>query len=109
MAEEKPKSGSPTGILNSSEIQAAFAGYAAHVDRFIVTTNQAGVRIGFLEADTVSRNAHFRAAVILSYPDAIELAKLLRSMLADVEKKIVEATGTATGSGSASGASGGSS
>lgn len=96
MAEENPNTQrialSATGtVVHSSEIRAAFEGPAVYADRFIVTTNQAGLRIGFMETDNRGSPAHFRTAVILSYPDAIELSKLIRSLLTDIEKQIEEA------------------
>ena len=78
-------------MTNDKTDRAAFVGPAIHSNRFIVTTSQAGVRIGFLEKDHGSSDALFRSAVLLSYPDAIELSKLIRSMLTDVEKQIEDA------------------
>jgi hypothetical protein len=88
---EKSKSVGPRGVVRSNEMEAAFEGSAVHSDRFIITTNQSGVRIAFLESDNITITPRFRSAVLLSYPDAIELSILIRTLLVDVEKQIEDA------------------
>ena len=56
------------------EIKEAFSGPASHSNRFLVTIHQTGVRIAFSEHDGIETPPHLRAAVLLSYQDAISLS-----------------------------------
>lgn len=58
---------------------AAFAGPAPAVNRFLITMGNTGVRLSFLE-DDVNGTSHFRAAVSLHPNDALNLAQTILAM-----------------------------
>jgi hypothetical protein len=75
--------------LNNDElVNAAITVPAVLADRFVVTLTDAGCRIAFAEQTMPESLPIFRNAVILSYPNALELYKLLQGMLKDVEQSL---------------------
>jgi hypothetical protein len=91
MAEEKD-TGFPVAVVKESELAASFSGPAFHSNRFIVTSHTAGMRIAFLEqGQTSDAEPSYRAAVVISYADAIELKNLLASMLEPLEAQLTPA------------------
>ncbi len=66
------------------DIDAAI-GPALFANRFFVTMTPAGARIAFAETVFTDRPTAFRSAVVLAFQDAIELKKLLESMLKPIE------------------------
>jgi hypothetical protein len=57
-----------------------------------VSVGPFGVRIAFAEENIPAVPAKFRTAVVVSHQDGILLYKLLRDLLADIEKIIEAAT-----------------
>jgi hypothetical protein len=99
MAEDQSSMPTSIGSVSQSEVQLAFSGPALVCDRFVITSHSGGMRIAFLERDPSGAPPQFRAAVMLSYSDALELRKLLETMLKPIEAQIVEAVGKTSGSG----------
>lgn len=64
------------------EVAAIFA------NKFIVNVGPAGVRIAFGEQFSPDQEPRFRTAIALAMQDAIQLANLLKAMLAEPEKAL---------------------
>ena len=86
---EKPQEEEPPAPP-SQERQATLGGPAVAANKFYVILGASGVRVAFSERAAPDLDFHFRAAVLLSYPDATELKNLLARMLAPVEKQLAE-------------------
>lgn len=75
--------------VSDSELRAAFAGSAVHVNKMYAVGMGQNVRLTFMEqlGDTVP--PQFRAAVMMSYTDMVALRDLLsRQMTLAVEVKV---------------------
>ena len=77
--------------VSAQEMQVAFSGPAILSNRFFVTLGAAGARRAFAEQSTPETQPVFRAAVVMPFQDAIELARVLRLVLSDIEKQLVAA------------------
>jgi hypothetical protein len=97
MTDQQPSEVLTVGDVSPPELRTAMSGPAPFCDRFVVIRNQVGMRIAFLEKDITGAMPHFRGAVMLSYPDAIELRNLLDNLLKPIEPQIAEAVGKASG------------
>jgi hypothetical protein len=84
MAEEKDEALpiTPRKKVSEADSQIARSGPAIYSNRVIVT-NEAVVRITFVEQ--YKETAFFRTAVALPHQTAIELANVLKTMLAEIE------------------------
>jgi hypothetical protein len=74
--------------LKNGEIDVMISGPASYTNRFVAVATPAGVRVAFLESAPDSDVSKFRAAVLLSFQDAIELRDLLTEIVEPVEKKL---------------------
>jgi hypothetical protein len=74
--------------VQQDELKEGFSGPAIHSDRFLITIHPSGVRIAFSEHDGVSGPPHFRAAVLLSYQDAISMRDLLSELMSGIEEQL---------------------
>lgn len=74
-------SNDPKPPLSQRDLAAAFEGPAISVNRIIVNLSGNGVRLSFCEQETPEGQIHHRAAVLLSFPDALEAGRLLVSMI----------------------------
>ena len=83
MAETEEKKG-----LTPEEIDAVFSGPAPLANRFVATLHPSGVRMAFAEQIVTGGNSFFRTAVVLNYSDAIDLYKVLQTLLQNVEAEI---------------------
>jgi hypothetical protein len=72
-----------------AELAAAFSGSAVYSNRFFVTLGPV-VRIAFTEQRSPEDVPLYRAAVALAHEDAISLANVLKTLLADIEKQIAD-------------------
>jgi hypothetical protein len=97
MAEELPSG------ISEQDLDAAFSGPAILINRFIVTLHPSGARLSFWERRAPDSPPEFRASVLLSYQDAIELSKLLTRMLQPIEAAIGSADGKAKVTGASNG------
>jgi hypothetical protein len=70
------------------EVAAAFSGPAVLANKFYLTTMPAGARLAFCEQRQTSSLPEFRAAVIISVQDAVELMHLLNRMIGPIEEQI---------------------
>lgn len=70
------------------DASAAFEGPAVLSNRFFVSVSDAGVRIAFCEKWGQENPTLFRTAVTMGYADAIDLHKLLKKMLQDIEPEV---------------------
>lgn len=68
------------------ELHAALGTPAVYANRFIVTSNAIGVRIGFLERNAGSTASIARFSVYLSPSDAKDLGELLIKIVEPEEK-----------------------
>lgn len=68
---------------SQSDIKAAFDGAAVYTNRFIVTINNFGVRIAFIEQNSVGEEPQSKlsAAVVMTRDDAVALVELISKML----------------------------
>lgn len=80
-----------TQPVSEREIEIALSGSAVAVNKFFIFVQDGGVRIAFTEQFTPEKEAHFRTAVMLPYQDAINLADVLKEMLAPIEAEILAA------------------
>jgi hypothetical protein len=90
----KTDDGAPKGIEKPDQalMKIAYSGPAVLSNRFIVSVGSFGVRIAFAEENPPAVSAEFRTAVVVTHQDGILLYKLLRDLLADVEKVTEAAT-----------------
>ena len=65
----------------------AFAGEAVATNRFVATIGPNGVRLAFLEENSIG-SSYFRNAVVMSPQDGIRLYKMLQSMLTEIEARL---------------------
>lgn len=74
--------------VSDDELRAGISCPAAFSNKVLLTTTPSGARLSFLETygDKVPPVA--RAAVILSYQDALELRDLITRQLAEIEKDL---------------------
>jgi hypothetical protein len=77
--------------LTEKEVAAAYAGPALLANRFFINTGPSGARLAFAEQGSPDAEPQFRAAVILSYQDAIELVDVLKTMLGPIEAALATA------------------
>lgn len=77
--------------VTEHELIASYAGSAPGANKFVVTVGQPGVRIAFLETHPeLKDHPAFRTAVTLHPLDAMQLARLLATMLSGIEKQILD-------------------
>jgi hypothetical protein len=80
------------------DLREIFSGPAVQANRVFLTMTGAGARLTFTEIFPDFSGPLFRAAVLLSYPDALALRDLITRQLADIErdlKNFEEEAGTA--------------
>jgi hypothetical protein len=83
MADEQPKA---TGVeVSDEELRESFTLPAINSNRMLATNLPSGLRVAFMEQYGAQVPARLRAAVILSYPDAVALRNLLSRQLKDFE------------------------
>ncbi len=70
----------------SQDAIATLSGPALAANKFWIQTGPSGVLIAFSEQALVGMDFQFRGAVILSYPDAIDLKNILTEALARFEQ-----------------------
>lgn len=75
----------PPRLASEEEVRATFNGAAVHSNRMFLTKTGAGVRLSFMEQMGELVPPQFRAAVIISYQDALELRDLISRQLQDIE------------------------
>ena len=68
--------------LSPDQAELAYDGPAVAASRTFITAGPGGVRLSFIDQRTPNSPLHFRAAVILSFQDAIALADLLQKTVA---------------------------
>ena len=73
-----------------TELAVSMDGPTVYANRFVANGTQAGVRIAFMEALQGLDSLKFRAAVLMSYQDAIELKNLLAELVEPIETQIFE-------------------
>ena len=73
-----------------TELAVSMDGPTAYANRFVANGTQAGVRIAFMEALQGLDSLKFRAAVLMSYQDAIDLKNLLAELVEPIETQIFE-------------------
>lgn len=76
--------------IEAKEAQVPFQGLAILANRFYVTVGPT-VRIAFAEQGGPDMEPKFRTAVAMAHSDAIELADVLKALLADIEKQLAAA------------------
>ena len=81
--------------LTQQETEEAFAVPAFLSNRFFIHPVASGVRVAFGEQPPGSENNHFRVAVLLSHPDAVQLYRLLQHMVGPHEAELAEQDGNA--------------
>lgn len=95
MAEENTHQSDPVvriaGSVSEDELRSSFLGPAIFSNKFYVTNGPAGMRLSFMEGLLPTVQPIFRAAVLISYGDAIALRDVLTKQLADIEPQIKEA------------------
>ena len=102
MAAEKEQAGD-TNTVSDADLVASFGGAAYHSNRFFTVNMPAGLRIAFMEQLGETVPSQFRTAVVLAYPDAIQLRNLLTRQLKGMEEQIAEAEAKAKSAQRASG------
>jgi hypothetical protein len=87
MSKEQPE---PDKVVTVSddELRASFNGPAVHSNKMFMTMTSSGARIAFMEALGDKVFPTFRAAVLLSFGDALALRDLLTRQLKDIEPQI---------------------
>jgi hypothetical protein len=83
----------------SRDWEAAYSGPATLANRFLVTLHPSGARIAFMERRSPEALPAFRAAVILSYQDAVELSQVLNRMLQPVQDALSKENAPETSNG----------
>ena len=83
--------------LTQQETEEAFAVPAFLSNRFFLHPVASGVRVAFGEQPPGSDINHFRVAVILSHPDAVQLYRILEYMVKPYEAELAEQEGNAEG------------
>ncbi len=73
--------------ITETDAEAANSIPAIYCNRFYVTVSNV-VRIAFAERSLPDKQPVFRTAIALGHYDAIELAKLLRGLLSEIEAQI---------------------
>lgn len=76
--------------VSEAEFDVSYSGPAYAANRFFVFLQPGGVRITFAEQPKPDKSSLFRAAVMLSHQDAINLANILKTMLAPIEAQIAK-------------------
>jgi hypothetical protein len=76
---------------SKEDIETAFSGPAVLANRIVVTPNPGGVRIAFAEQPPVEGAPVFRAAVSLSFQDAISLYRVVRESVKQPEAALERA------------------
>jgi hypothetical protein len=74
--------------ITPENVRASFSGPAVHSNRVFATMTGGGLRLAFMEQLGEAGEMHFRAAVLLPYPDALELRDLITRQLAEIEKDL---------------------
>ena len=90
-AKKKETSSTDTGAVRQAqpeELDISFSGPAVLANRCFVNLGPAGARITFTEQREPELPVNYRAAVILSYQDAISLWKLMERMLSPIEQQL---------------------
>jgi len=89
MAEEKATAGLKP--VSPEETEVSFHGPAFMANRFFIHVGPSAVRISFAEQSGPDAKPFFRTAVAMPFQDAIQLVKVLGTLMAPIEAEITKA------------------
>lgn len=95
MADEKPEeapSASGPVPVSEEDLRAAFSGPAVRSNKIFLSMTEGGVRLAFMEQHGDVVLPVFRAAVLLSFQDALSLRDLIARQLEGLQEFLKEVT-----------------
>lgn len=87
---DAPTPSPPLSVLTPDDIDASFDGPAIYANRVFFGVTSAGIRLSFMEQHSKETVPAFRAAVLLSVQDTINLKNLLIRQLAPIEEALAK-------------------